>query len=273
MDITIPQPFLVTVDDVGWWNGWNGSAQNQPFRTGMGRRHVPGDYQALVALARRLSMRIPAGLVLCEWDQTGLLKQLPSATWMGSRWQAPPGDRAQREAAASILNRSRPFIEPALHGIGHEFWINGRMDRSEFHTAEGRMRHPDEIKQHLEYFFLLLQQNHLDTDVNIFIPPALNHSFGNGKSGFQNLASAFGIQYISLVFDRTRCHAPPQFKDVGWENRVVLMDRGPSPIDWHRTAASPLSTRTSPFSPCTGPISSMGILKETFRWSTDGSAL
>ncbi|WDP88973.1 MAG: hypothetical protein HUN04_04190 [Desulfobacter sp.] len=238
-DIAIPKPFIVTVDDVGWWNGRDGSAQNQPFRTGMPRSHVPEDYKALAALGKGLGMRIPVGFVLCEWDRTNLLRALPSATWMGSRWQAPVIDQAQREKAASIIKEAAPFLEPALHGVGHEFWMDGKLDRSEFHTNDGKMRHPDEVKMHLEYFFRLLHQNRLDTDVKLFIPPALNHSFGNGESGFQKIAASFGIRQVSLVFDRARCHAQPQFREVGWENKVVLMDRGPSPIAWNRVAPAP----------------------------------
>ena len=248
-DISIPSPLLVTVDDVGWWDGRDGSARNQPFRTGMHRHHAPEDYRALAALGKALHMRIPAGFVLCEWDQANALRSLPSATWMGHQWQTPFRNRAQLEAAASIINEAAPYIEPALHGVGHEFWIDGRMDRSEFHNSDGRMRHPDEVEKHLEFFFRLMAQNHLDSDVRIFMPPALNHGFGKGPSGFQKIAASFGIRYVSLAFDRARCHVPPQLKNVGWENRVVLMDRGPSPVDWNRVAPAPVLNPDQPVLP------------------------
>ena len=247
--VIIPKPLLVTVDDVGWWNGRDGSARNQPFRTGMQRDHVPDDYRALAALGKGLNMRIPAGLVLCEWDGTGLLKDLPSATWMGRQWQPPSLDPSKKEKAAAIIADAAAWIEPALHGIGHEYWFNGILDRSEFHTADGSMRPPDDVKKHLEYFFKLMAQNRLDTKIRLFIPPALNHSFGNGDAGFQKIAGRFGIQYVSLVFSRAKCHAAPQYPEVGWENRVVLMDRGQAPIAWNRVAPQPEFDPNQPILP------------------------
>ncbi|MCG8617157.1 MAG: hypothetical protein MI802_13140, partial [Desulfobacterales bacterium] len=130
-------------------------------------------------------------------------------------------------------------IEPSLHGVGHEFWINGRMNRSEFHTASGRMRHGDEVKRHLEYFFRLMNKNHLDSEMRLYIPPALNHSFGYGKNGFQAIAGTFGIQLVTLMFNRARCRVSPQFDKVGWESGVVLIDRGASPVPWNRIAPEP----------------------------------
>ena len=235
-EIKIPTPFLVTVDDVGWWNGRDGSEINQPFRTGMSRDHVPEDYRALATLGKALDMRIPAGLVLCEWDERNLLRQLPSATWMGDRWQVPFVNGAHKEEAVDILKEASSYIEPALHGVGHEFWIDGRMDRSEFHTSSGRMRHGDEVKKHLEYFFKLLARNDLDSGVRLFIPPALNHSFGNGDTGFQGIAGSFGIRLVTLLFQRIRCRIPPQYGNVGWECGVTVVDRGEAPIPWNGVA-------------------------------------
>ncbi len=85
MRLSIPMPLLVTIDDTGWWLGQDGSAKGQPFRTGMPRVHGPGDYTALIALGRSLDMKIPAGFVLCEWDRTQLLREVPSATWMAGQ--------------------------------------------------------------------------------------------------------------------------------------------------------------------------------------------
>ncbi len=239
IDIKIPMPFLVTVDDVGWWNGQDGSALNQPFRTGINRGHCLADYQALIALGEKLHMRIPAGFVMCEWDRTGLLRHLPSATWMGEQWRGCPENTALKEQAADLIKTSGDFIEPAVHGIGHEFWENDRLSRSEFHDRSGTMRPSDEVKKHLEYFFRLMDQYGLNTSLRLFIPPALNHSFGNGEKGFQGMARDFGIQYITLRFDRAKCHAQPQFPNIGWEDGIMVMDRGKSDISWNRTAPEP----------------------------------
>nr|WP_319494300.1 hypothetical protein [uncultured Desulfobacter sp.] len=239
MPLSIPMPLLVTIDDAGWWLGQDDSASGRPFRTGMPRPHCPEDYTALVALGRSLDMKIPAGFVLCEWDQTRLLRKVPSATWMAGQWESPFTDPAAKEKAAHIIQNGKEYLEVAVHGVGHEFWDQGRMYRSEFHDTQGKMRPRDLVKKHLEYFFKLMNSFGLAHDPRIFIPPALHHGFGNGARSFQAIARTFGIQYISLVFSRADCRIAPQLPGLGWEEGVLLMERGISRTKWHRVAAPP----------------------------------
>lgn len=246
MPFSIPMPLLVTIDDAGWWLGQDGSAIEQPFRTGMPRDHCPEDYLALIALGCSLNMKIPAGFVLCEWDQTRLLRNLPSATWMAEQWQSPFTDREIKEKAAQIIQEGSEYLEVALHGVGHEFWDQGRMFRSEFHDIKGRMRPQDLVKKHLEYFFRLMEAFGLAQAPRVFIPPALNHGFGKGEKGFQAIARSFGIQYIPLVFPRADCSIAPQFKGFGWEKGVLLMERGVSQTKWYQVAAIPEFSFNSP---------------------------
>lgn len=239
MNISIPMPLIISIEDVGWWSGTDGSAYNQPFRTGMQRDHVPSDYTALAALGRGLDMRIQAGFVLCEWDKENLLKKLASSTWMGKKWTLPDTNMARKEIAAEIIKKEQAYIEFALHGVGHEFWVNGKMERSEFHDSACNMRERDEIKKHLEYFFALMDQYGFDFSPRTFIPPALKHSFGNGDEGFQKIISQFGIQYVNLMFKRAKLYARPQTRTIAWENDVLLVERGASDVKWHTIASEP----------------------------------
>ena len=95
-------PLVVSIEDVGWWSGTDGSAFNQPFRTAMPRDHVPEDYTALAALGKGLGTRVLAGFVLYEWDKSNLLQRLMSATWMGDKWCTSLRNQEQKEKAASI---------------------------------------------------------------------------------------------------------------------------------------------------------------------------
>nr|WP_321403198.1 hypothetical protein [uncultured Desulfobacter sp.] len=246
MPLSIPMPLLVTIDDAGWWLGQDESAIDRPFRTGMPRPHCPEDYTALVAMGRSLDMKIPAGFVLCEWDQTRLLRDVPSATWMAGQWESPFTDPATKEKAAQIIQNGKEYLEVAVHGVGHEFWDRGRMLRSEFHDTQGKMRSRDLVKKHLDYFFKLMSSFGLAHEPRLFIPPALHHGFGNGAKSFQAIARTFGIQYISLVFSRAGCHLAPQFPGLGWEEGVLLMERGVSQTKWHQVAAPPEFNFTSP---------------------------
>ena len=83
--VKIPLPIQVVIDDVGWWSGKNGSKNQEPFRTGISRNHVPEDYQAIVSLGKALGMRPQAAMILCEWDRENILRKLPESTWMGKK--------------------------------------------------------------------------------------------------------------------------------------------------------------------------------------------
>ncbi|MGB5156959.1 hypothetical protein [Desulfobacterium sp. N47] len=238
--LTIPMPLHVVVDDVGWWSGKDGSSFNQPYRSGMGRDHLPEDYIALAALGKMLNMKILAGFVLCEWDKTNLLKQLPSSTWMGKDWDNTGTRCEHKERAAGIIRNESDHIEIALHGIGHEFRINGKMHRAEFHDQECRMRSKSEIKKHLEFFFKLMEQYHLTQFPVAFIPPALKHSFGNGEQGFQKLLSEYGIRYVTTRFDKARQFSKPLHPKITWESGVLLLDRGKPEPSWNEIGRDPV---------------------------------
>ena len=84
--VSIPMPIQVVIDDVGWWSGHDGSKNQEPYRTGILRNHVPADYSAIVKLGKALNIRPQAAMVLCEWDKENILRELPTATWMGKNW-------------------------------------------------------------------------------------------------------------------------------------------------------------------------------------------
>ena len=244
--VIIPKPLFLVVEDVGWWQGTDGSAQQQPFRTGMPRNHCLADYEALVYLAEQLSMRIVLGMALCEWDRTDFLRDVPGATWMGASWNNQINRGPWLEEAADCLRNNRGLLEIALHGVGHEFWQDGRLQRSEFHDSACWMRSPELIRAHLSAFGELLQQHDLGPFPRAFIPPALKHSFGNGAESFQAILNTYGIQYLTTRFSRARIFSPPITKHITWEENVLLIERGLSPTPWHVVAAKPEGTLKGP---------------------------
>jgi len=239
MTLIIPMPLLISVDDVGWWKGADGSKVNQPYRTGMSKDHVPEDYSALADLGQKLDTKLLTGFVLGEWDRKNILRHLPSATWAGKNEAGPDTDPEQKIKAAEIIKQSEPYLELGLHGIGHEFWDKGVMQRSEFHDADCNMRDPDEIRKHLSCFLAIMDQYGFSTRPGTFIPPALKHSFGDPEKGIQKILGEFGIESVTLLFSRAKLYSSPQTETIAWENDVLLVDRGEAEIPWNRVAASP----------------------------------
>lgn len=238
--ISIPLPLFVQVEDVGWWQGEDGSGAQQPYRNRFGRNHCLEDYEALFWLAEKLSMRIALGMVIGEWDRSDHLKTVPGATWMGKLWNNSANRGPLLDQTASFLNEHQEHLEIALHGLCHEFWRNGLMQRSEFHTEDGNMRTPEIVRQHLQAFMHLLGENGIESRPRLFIPPALNHSFGNGAESMQSLLAKHGIQYVITRFSRARQHSPPHHPEITWEENVVLLERGEAPVSWDQTAAAAL---------------------------------
>jgi hypothetical protein len=232
-------PLQIVVEDVGWWSIAGKAGSNEPFGTGMGRRHCPRDYEALITLGRRLGMRPLAAFVACEWDRTNLLKEIPSTTWMGAAWDNGHNRGPWLDEAAHILRRNRQHLEIGLHGVGHEYWQGGRLSRSEFHDRRGVMRPREKIERHLEAFGEILDRNDLGPYPEAFVPPALNHSFGNDQGSIQCILRDFGIKYVTTIFGRARAWSPPRYKCITWECGVVLVERGEASVPWHVRSAWP----------------------------------
>jgi len=240
-NITIPHPLIIVIEDVGWWNGFDGSGLNQPFRTGMNRQHSPEDYEAIAILGKKLGTRVIAGFVWCEWDRNNLLRKIPSATWMGEEWNNPVKNTKLFEEAADIINRNFNNIEIGFHGLGHEFWEKGVASRTEFHDFNGNMRNRDELIKHFDLFTEIYENSGIKAPLpEIFIPPALKHSFGNNEAGFQPILRDFGFRFVITVFDKAKKYAPPLYENFTKECGVTLLERGVSPVKWNEISAKPV---------------------------------
>ena len=269
-------PIQIVIDDVGWWSGRDGHAQGEPYRTGIPRCHVAADYEAIAYLGRSLNMRPQAALVLCEWDRDNLLRaepasagHCPSCTWMGRDWDTREWAGPWIEAAADILHRYADYIEAALHGIGHEYWEDGRMERAEWHDTSGRMRPRDTVLRHIELFGRLLSQHRIGPFPKSFVPAAFLHRFGGGGQRLAAILRDAGIRFRSTPFAsmhdaaKTRearvpgngsgagdsLAATPEegaFPFVAWDADVLTIDRGRDLCRWNDLAPSPEGSLSGP---------------------------
>ncbi len=237
--VSLPLPVLPVIEDVGWWRGEDGSTEGQPYRNAFPRCHCLADYQALACFARKLGVRLVLGMVLGEWDRTNFLGRIPGATWMGGNWDNSINQGAWLEEAACYLREQHDCLELGLHGVCHEFWHKGRLERAEFHDKLGNMRPRQVIESHLEAFAILLEQNGFADFPRLFIPPALNHSFGNSQESIQALLHNYGISYVISLFSRARCFSEPRHPKMSWEAEVRLLDRGLAPVAWNQSATQP----------------------------------
>lgn len=239
VEVFLPMPIFPVIEDVGWWQGEDGSAAQQPYRNAFPRRHCLADYQALARLADKLGVRIGLGMVLCEWDRNNMLADIEGATWMGNRWNNQINQGPWLDEVAEYLRHKRDSFELGIHALCHEFWHAGKMERSEFHDRYGNMRPRQVIKSHLEAFGAILEQNGFSEFPRLFFPPALYHSFGNNKDSIQALLHDYSIRYVITRFVQARRFAPPYHENITWECGVGLLERGLSPVPWNESACMP----------------------------------
>jgi hypothetical protein len=245
----IPMPIQVVIDDVGWWSGRDGSQQQEPYRTGIHRDHVPEDYEAIVRLGQLLGIRPQAAMILCEWDRTNILRKLPTSTWMGTNWDNSKWVGPWLERAADIIRSNSAHFEMTMHGIGHEYWTDGKFTRAEWADKNGTMRPVDQIEAHLDSFEALLHQNHLGALPVSFVPTAFLHGFGptdGHKVSLAEILGRRGIVYINTPFENMHNRAAVSHGVFGFDAGVITIDRGEDLMDWSDVGKAPAGQLRGP---------------------------
>jgi len=232
-------PIQVVIDDVGWWSGQDGHERGEPYRTGIARDHVPADYEAVATLGKALGMRPQAAMVLCEWDCENVLRDATTCTWMGRDWDNRRWVGPWLEEAGEILRRNQAHIEITLHGVGHEYWADGRMERAEWHDAEGRMRPREEVRLHLDMYARILEQHGLGPFPEFFVPAAFLHCYDDGEAGLAALLREAGIRFISTPFSTMHASRLPECGAFGFDAGVLTVDRGRDLCPWNELGPAP----------------------------------
>jgi hypothetical protein len=247
--IFIPMPIQVVIDDVGWWSGEDGSKRQEPYRTGINRKHVPADYQSIADLGHALGIRPQAAIILCEWDKENILRQLPTSTWMGENWDNSKWVGPWMDEAAELIRNNQTNLELSVHGIGHEYWEGGAFTRAEWTDSNGQMRPEDQIELHLEYFQKIMEQHKLGPFPESFVPAAFRHSFGPSEGREISLAEILekrGIKYINTPFSSIYNRERIQFKNFGFDSEVMTIDRGNDEFPWLTFPADPSAVLSGP---------------------------
>jgi hypothetical protein len=245
----VPMPVQVVIDDVGWWSGHDGSLQQEPYRTGINRNHVPEDYEAIVHLGQRLGIRPQAAMILCEWDRDNILRTLPTSTWMGSNWDNRKWVGPWLEKAADIIRSNAAHFEMTVHGVGHEYWTDGKFTRAEWADSNGTMRPLDQVEAHLDGYEALLNQNQLGPLPTSFVPTAFLHGFGPTDGHRQSLAEILkrrGVLYINTPFESMYNRAAVRHGVFGFDAGVITIDRGQDLLEWNDIGKTPVGQLHGP---------------------------
>jgi hypothetical protein len=240
----IPLPIQVVMDDVGWWSGKDGSAYNEPFRTGINRNHVIADYKAIVELGKSLGIRPQAATVLCEWDKNNILRDVPHSNWMGKKWDNSKWVGPWLEEAADVFNNNKEHIELSMHGLAHEWWEGRIMSRAEWANSEtGVMRQEEVVDRHIDAFVGIMHQNGLYEAPKSFIPTNFSHTFGVSKGRAKSMAQMLkkhGFTYINTPYSYGFHNVESVQNDLfGIDSGVLTVNRGEDILDWNIISTMP----------------------------------
>ncbi len=249
LSVTVPMPIQIVIDDVGWWSGEDGHKRQQPYRTGIGRNHVPADYQAIVDLGIKLGVRPQAATILCEWDRENILKNVPTITWMREKWDNSKWVGPWLDEAADIIRNNQKHYELTMHGVGHEYWQDENMTRAEWADSLGTMRPLDQVELHLDCFEKLLHQNQLGSFPTSFVPTAFLHGFGltgDHQISMAEVVKKRGIHYINTPFNTLYNAKGAQFGLFGVDSGIMTVDRGEDLLNWNDFGKKPSGVLTGP---------------------------
>lgn len=239
---TIPNPFFIILDDIGWFCGKDDRESGGPSRTAMPRRHCLDDYIAIHNFGKSIGMKINCGLVLCEWDFDNRLSTIPNLSKYGKSWNnAHYIDLDEVGKIVDVLNGS-PYIDIAIHALSHGYYAPNvdYNDISDWYTYINKnlvMVDKTDIVTRLDAFYDLLNRYEITKKINSFIPPSGAYRCNE----LSNILKDYGIKYITNPFDCTE--SPPSPFVYIEESGIILSNRN-KPVPWNS-----VSTDTSSLPP------------------------
>jgi hypothetical protein len=235
MSCAIPRPVQLVIDDVGWREGWDLSADGGPYRAGVDRLLGPADYAAVAELGATLGIRPQCAMVVCEWDRQNACADYPTTTFAGRAWDNRERLGPWLDRSIAVIRDQAAHFEFALHGVGHEHWENGDRTRAEWFGGSLHERwSPKVLASHAECFRRIMRQNGLGGPGGAvrlpvsFVPCAFRYLWDEGDPQSTGaFLSAQGVRYASTPFSAcTFAHADLPAPDGGFDHDLFVLDRG-----------------------------------------------
>ena len=247
--IIFPRPFACAIDDMGWNIGNDdGDIDGQgPYRIGIDRKMDIKDYQAVVEVGKVVGVRLQGLFVLAEMDRENILANYPSTTWKGSEWDNAGNISQEQIDIMNYVKNNAAYLEFGLHGVGHEYWVNGEKKRAEWYCTQDDHPWPEEsMKEHIQCFKDIMAQYGLGTEnghsfPESFVPCAYGYYWNpEGEYSTGKLMSESGVKYVNTLFDEIRELNPPEDANGGgFDNGVVVVNRINYGNEWYALSSVP----------------------------------
>jgi hypothetical protein len=244
-----PRAFAFAVDDLGWNIGNDtGDLDNQgPYRIGLNKKMHLDDYKPLVEVGKKVGTRIQSLFVLSEMDRLNILKKYPTTTWQGADWDNSKNISNEQIDIMNYVKENAAYMEFGLHGVGHEYWVDGKKVRAEWYNLEDNKPWKEEImKTHLQCFNDIMAQYGLSKEngnsfPESFVPCAYGYYWNpNGDYSTGKIMLDAGVKYVNTLFDEIRELNPPkETNGGGFDHGVLVINRINYGNEWYQLSALP----------------------------------
>ena len=147
------------------------------------------------------------------------------------------------------MHKDQPFLlenkghfQFTIHGIGHEYWTNGKFTRAEWADRNGIMRDREQVEAHLDYYEKIMNQHNLGSFPTSFVPTAFLHSFGISEGHTVSMAHVLkqrGVNYINTPFEGMFHRDRVTHEIFGLDSEVITVDRGRDLLSWKSIGETP----------------------------------
>ncbi len=247
--IIFPQPFAFAIDDVGWNIGNDdGDVDGQgPYRIGIDRKIDINNYKCIVDVTKTVGVRVMALFIMGEMDRENILGKYPSTTWMGEKWDNSKNICQEQIDIMKYVQENAANLEFGLHGVGHEYWVDGEMKRAEWYCTRENHPWPEEsIKNHIQCFKDIMAQYGLDEEHGQSFPesfvPCAYSFYWNPKGNYStgSLLGKEGVKYANTQFDYINELNPPAGPNGGdFDHGVLVLNRNNYGNEWFKLSKLP----------------------------------
>ncbi|MBT4817529.1 MAG: hypothetical protein HON70_17630 [Lentisphaerae bacterium] len=227
----IPKAVQLVIDDVGRREGIKarGSMYRRP--PVIDRQTVLRDYETIADIGAVVGMSPQTAVELCDWDRDNVCAHYPTTQWQGEGWDnsAVYGDWVG--GVCRLYTERADDIEFTVHGVAHDYWIDGEPFPGEWVDSRDGEPWPD-AEDHLACFKAIMAQHGLDRDLPTPFPESFVACYfqyclrdGDPRSTGA-LMARHGVRYASNPFrEPWREHSPASAGDGVFDSGLLLLER------------------------------------------------
>ena len=250
--IIFPRAFSIAIDDMGWNNGSDLSANQGPWRDGVNKHMTINDYMAVVNVGKSVGVRIQGLFVMCEMDRQNICAKYPTTTMYGKDWDNSANVTDEQIDIMNYVRDNSANLEFGMHGVGHEYWpAEKQRARAEWFNITGKQPWPeDSLRKHIKCFQQIMAQYGLTPENGHSFPesfvPGMYAYYWNPEGNYSlgSILNEAGVKYANASLqwakDNTGQSTIPAGNNAGgFDHTILLVNRTNYGNSWDQFASLP----------------------------------